>query len=56
MPWYKCNKCGEDVFVPKKLEHGKKRSVRCSNPRCGAWAPLKVRNNGNVRGLRCAFA
>lgn len=55
MPWKPCNKCGTPVLIPRKLQHGKKASVRCPNPNCGAHAPLRIRN-GHVRGLRQAFA
>ncbi len=55
MPWRKCNVCGTMNLIPRKIKKGKKASVRCSNPNCGAHAPLRIRN-GHVRGLRQAFA
>lgn len=54
MCWVKCHKCGEEILIPKKIQKGKK-VVKCTNPECGATASLKVRTNGNVRGLKHSF-
>ena len=54
MPWKRCNKCGCLVLIPRKLKHNNKRSIRCPNPNCGAYALLKIRN-GHVKGLKHGF-